>query len=112
MTPSQRSSSPELLRHAVATLAYRGGKAVRDVPAGFGEFRIGPESRTPGQILAHIGDLLDWALWLAKGQHKWKTTPPKTWTADVKRFHAALAKLDKVLASGRPLGFPAEQIFQ
>jgi len=111
MSP-ERSAGREFLRHTLATLAYRGGKAVRKVPAGFGDFRIGPKSRTPAEILAHIGDLLDWALWLAKGEHIWKPTPPKTWAADVKRFHAALTKLDRYLASSKPLGFPPGQIFQ
>jgi hypothetical protein len=101
-----------LLRHIVATLAYRGGKATRDVPQGFSEFRIGPSSRTPGQILAHIGDLLDWAYWLARGEHVWKESPPQTWEADVERFHAGLVGLDQYLASDAPLGFSAEQIFQ
>jgi hypothetical protein len=49
----------ELLRHTVATLAYRGGKAVRNAPAGFANFRGCASSRSAGQILAHIGDLLD-----------------------------------------------------
>ncbi len=42
----------EMLRHTVATLAYRGGKTLRDAPAGFASFRIGGTTRTPGQILA------------------------------------------------------------
>jgi len=49
----------ELLRHALATLSYRGGKAVRGAPDSFGAFHLAATSRTPGQILAHIGDLLD-----------------------------------------------------
>jgi hypothetical protein len=53
-------SSP--LRHTLATLAYRGGKALRGAPAEFAEFHAGLTTRTPAQILAHIGDLLDWAL--------------------------------------------------
>ena len=28
--------------------------------------------RTAGEILAHIGDLLDWALSIARGQQVWK----------------------------------------
>ena len=52
----------QLLRHSLAILAYRGGKAVRGAPASFAEFRASETTRTPGQILAHIGDLLDWAL--------------------------------------------------
>ena len=49
-----------LLRHTLATLAYRGGKALRGAPAEFAEFRTGETTRTPAQILAHLGDLLDW----------------------------------------------------
>jgi len=56
----------ELLRHALATLAYRGDKVLRDAPGDFAAFRVGPTSRTPIEILAHVGDLLDWGLWLAK----------------------------------------------
>ena len=48
----------QLLRHTLATLAYRGGKAVCGAPAS-AEFRASETTRTPGQILAHIGDLLD-----------------------------------------------------
>jgi len=104
--------SRDFLRHAIATLAYRGGKVVRGAPEGFSDFRVGSKSRTPGQILAHIGDLLDWALWLAKGKHTWKDSTPQTWESDVARFHAGLAKLDAYVASEAPLGFPAEKIFQ
>jgi hypothetical protein len=105
-------SSDSFLRHCVATLAYRGGKALRDAPAGFSTFRAGPGSRSAGEILAHIGDLLDWGLWLAKGEHKWEQRAPQEWTQDVTRFHEGLAALDAYLASGAPLGFSAEKLFQ
>jgi hypothetical protein len=108
MTVPQR----EFLRHTVATLAYRGGKAVRDAPAEFSAFRIKELTRTPGQILAHIGDLLDWALSQAQGQQRWNDSTPQAWDEDVQRFFGALAALDEYLASERPLGYPAEQIFQ
>jgi len=58
-------SKRELLRHTLATLAYRGGKTVRNAPAEFAGFS--GAGRTPAQILAHIGDLLDWALSIANG---------------------------------------------
>jgi hypothetical protein len=106
------SGERSLLRHTVATLAYRGGKALRGAPAGFPSFRASPTTRTPGEILAHIGDLLDWALSLGKGQHVWKDSKPGEWGDDVARFFAGLARFDVFLASDAPLGFPAGRLFQ
>jgi hypothetical protein len=101
-----------MLRHTVATLAYRGGKAVRDAPSGFEEFRAGPGTRTPGQILAHVGDLLDWGLNLARGRKVWSDSAPLPWTEEVGRFFAGLAAFDEYLASDAPLQSPAEALFQ
>jgi hypothetical protein len=101
-----------LLRHAVATVAYRGGKAVRGAPASFAAFHGGPDTRTPVQILAHVGDLFDWALGLADGRHVWHDSAPLPWDEEVARFFAALEKLDARLASGDPLGRTPEKIFQ
>ena len=101
-----------MLRHTLATLAYRGGKAVRGAPEGFAAFDASPGGRTPGQILAHIGDLLDWALCLADGHHTWRVAEPLPWEDEVARFFAGLEHLDRRLADGEPLGFPAGQIFQ
>lgn len=101
-----------LLRHTLATLAYRGGKAVRAAPPEFAAFKAGPGTRTPAEILAHIGDLLDWALGLADGRHEWHDRAPLPWEQEIDRFFAGLAKLDGRLASGPPLGFPAEKLFQ
>jgi len=109
---AERDPSRELLRHAVATLAYRGGKALRGAPSGFAEFRVADTTRTPGQILAHIGDLLDWALSLAKGAEQWRNSGSLPWDNGVGRFFAALQALDAYLASDAPLAAPAEKLFQ
>ena len=61
-----------LLRHTLATLAYRGAKVVRDAPNDFATFRAHETVRTPGEVLAHIGDLLDWALRTAHGEYVFK----------------------------------------
>jgi hypothetical protein len=37
----------QMLRHTVATLAYRGGKALRGAPADFAQFRGAATTRTP-----------------------------------------------------------------
>src|SRR6267143_7103790 len=84
----------EMLRHTVATLAYRGGKAVANAPQNFAAFRAAETCRTPGEILAHIGDLLDWALRVAKGNYVYKELAPRSWEEDVSRFFAALEELD------------------
>lgn len=102
----------KLLRHTIATVAYRGRKAVADPPAGFSEFHVGTTSRTPGQILAHIGDLFDWALSLVDGEQRWHDSPPLSWNEETARFFEALRKLDQRLASDAPLGCPAEKLFQ
>jgi hypothetical protein len=102
----------QLLRHTVATLAYRGGKAVRGAPDTFGNFEGAQDIRTPGQILAHVGDLLDWGLSLARGQQRWKDSTPLPWTDEVGRFFAALEAFDAYLASADPLHAPVEKLFQ
>jgi hypothetical protein len=101
-----------LLRHAVATLAYRGGKALRGASEDFASFKASPGTRTPGEILAHIGDLFDWAVALADGKHVWHNSQPLAWDREVVRFFRALKKFDRRLASRKPLGYSAEKLFQ
>ena len=105
-------TSRQFLRHTLATVAYRGGKAIRGVPGTFSEFRANESSRTPGQILAHIGDLYDWALSQAKGQEKWRDSKPLPWDDEVKRFFAALKALDDYFASDAALDATPEKLFQ
>jgi hypothetical protein len=109
---SQDDSQTALLRHALATVAYRGGKALRGVPEGFAGFKAGPKTRTPGEILAHLGDLYDWALTQCEGHQTYRETPPRDWESDTQRFFTALGKVDAHLASGAPLGMAPTQFFQ
>jgi len=107
-----QNPSIQLLRHTVATLAYRGSKAVRGAPAEFQRFQAAPGTRTPGEILAHIGDLLDWAVALADGQHVRHDSKPLPWEQEVARFRRALEAFDARLANGQPLGMSGEKLFQ
>jgi len=110
--PNPPDSSRALLRHTLATLAYRCGKAVRGAPANFSDFRARESSRTAGQIFAHIGDLMDWALHLGRGEKVWKDSTPLSWPEETARFFAALARLDAFLASEAPLACSSEKLFQ
>jgi hypothetical protein len=100
------------LRHTVATVAYRGGKAVRDAPASFASFSGDGSDRTAAKILAHIGDLYDWALTQAKGAEAWNNSTPLEWPLEVERFFGTLQRFDEYLASDAPLAAPPEKIFQ
>lgn len=105
-------TSRQFLRHILATVAYRGGKSMRGAPAGFAEFRASATTRTPGQILAHLGDLLDWALSQVSGKEKWSDSKPIAWDEGVKRFFASLRALDDYIGSDSPLGCTPEKLFQ
>jgi hypothetical protein len=102
----------DYLRHTLATLAYRGGKAVRGATPAVAACAVGPGTRTPLQILAHINDLLDWALSLCEGEQRWNISAAVAWDDEVMRFFAGLARVDAFLASDRPLGCAPEQLFQ
>jgi len=108
------SSDParQLLRHTVATVAYRGAKALRAAPESFATFKSGDSTRTPAKILAHLGDLLDWGLSMAQGEMTWRDSEPLPWNAGADRFFAALKKFDDFLASSESLKAPVEKLFQ
>jgi hypothetical protein len=100
------------LRHTLATLAYRGAKTLRGAPGEFADYSAGQSARTPRQILAHIGDLMDWALSQANGKETWHNSEPAAWDVEVARFHRTMAALDARLAGGEPLAAAAEKLFQ
>jgi len=108
------SSDPsrQLLRHTLATVAYRGGKTLRGAPESFAGFTIADKSRTPAQILAHLGDLFDWALSMASGDQSWHDSKPLTWDAEIARFFVSLKKFDDYIASTEPLRCSTEGLFQ
>ncbi len=102
----------ELLRHIVATLAYRAGKTLRGAPANFAGYQASESTRTPVQILTHMGDLADWALSIVSGRPQWHDSEPLPWPKEVDRFFAALAALDAYLASEKPLHGDVGKLFQ
>ncbi len=106
------SENRQFLRHTVATLAYRGEKAIRQAPEHFANFKSGETTRTPLEILAHLGDLFDWAGWMARGEMKWQDSAPLAWDDEVNRFFATLQNFDDYLASESEIFAPPEKLFQ
>lgn len=108
----ETSTDRDLLRHALATLAYRASKTLRDAPPDFATFQIGPTSRTPLQILAHMGDLMGWALTMAAEAPRWSEDGGSEWGEQHARFFHALSALDGYLASDEPLAHPPAKLLQ
>ena len=106
------SSGLLMLRHTVATVVYRGAKTLRDVPEDFGAFRIKPGSRTPVEVLAHIGDLFDWALSMAEGKEVWHNSVPQAWDPEVERFFRSVHAFDGFLGSASAIACSPERLFQ
>jgi len=106
------ASTRALLRHTVATLAYRAGKVLRDVPPEFAAFRAGPGSRSALEILSHMGDLMAWAERFAHGEYRWEAGEVVDWPTAVDRFFAHLAAFDAALADPAQLPYPADVMFQ
>jgi hypothetical protein len=102
----------ELLRHLVASLAFRAKVALADAPSNFADFKINETIRTPGEILAHLGDLLEGSLYLMKGEFIYLNSTPLAWEDEVKRFFSAVNEFDAYLASDGPLNQPIEKITQ
>ncbi|HEV3038660.1 MAG TPA: hypothetical protein VHA33_12870 [Candidatus Angelobacter sp.] len=115
MSTAQNTASTTargLLRHTIATVAYRASKTLRDAPESFAEYKPSPDGRTPIQILAHMGDLYDWVLSQCKGKREWHDSDPLPWPKETQRFFKTLQAVEDYLASDQPLGCPPEKLFQ
>src|SRR5215813_2662319 len=102
----------QFLRHATAVIAYRGAKTLRGAPPEFAHFKAGPTTRTPLELLAHIGDLLEVSAARLRGPAQWNPQPPDTWEKQVRRFHAALQSIDEALAASAPIEVPLTTWYQ
>jgi hypothetical protein len=110
--PAASSSDLLMLRHAVATVVYRGAKTFRDAPKEFGAFRIKEKSRTPVEIVAHLGDLFEWALSMAEGKESWRSSEPRSWDKEVARFYNSVKDFDAFLSSSGTIACSSERLFQ
>ncbi|MFZ0744997.1 MAG: hypothetical protein WAM85_11360 [Terracidiphilus sp.] len=100
----------QLLRHTLAALAYRASRALEGAPEHFATFD--GAGRQPAQILAHMGDLFDWALSVTAGAERWHVSSPLDWAAEKQRFFTTLQAFDAYLASAESLHAPVEQLLQ
>ena len=102
----------KFLRHTLATLAYRCNKTLQGTPESFANFQTENIKNTPLDLLAHIGDLLEWTLNHCKGKANYQKSVPVDWQSEVERFHTKLHMLDTYLASQEPINASLERLFQ
>src|SRR5580704_17460210 len=100
----------ELVRHMLATVAYRAARALEGAPDHFAGFA--GAGRLPVQILAHMADLFDWALTAAVGKERWHVSQPSAWKQEQQRFFQSLRAFDSFLASDGQIHAPIERLMQ
>ena len=91
-------SERRLLRHFLATIAYRSQKAVRGAPAHFSEFRAARGVRTPHELVRHMSDVLGYARAHLRGD-SWRARRLPTFDEEVERLHEILDDLSAQLAT-------------
>ena len=102
----------DVLRHVVATLAYRAAKVLRDVPPEFPHASVSPATRRPVLIVAHLADLMAWGLSLADGRSVWSAGGGDEWDIEVRRFFSGLEALDRRLAASPPSAESTQKLIQ
>ena len=88
-----------ILRHLVATIAYRASHSLRDVPEGFEQVSLADGGKTAGELVFHISQVLSFAIATVTGTERIRYER-QDWTREVERFYALLGQLDANLAAG------------
>ncbi len=94
-----------LLRHFVASLDYRTAKALDGAPSTYAAFSAGKGVRTPVEILAHMGDVLSFAVKKLRGDDgpRLPRTAIADWEEERERFRSIRVDLDSALADADAL---------
>lgn len=103
--------SIELLRHSVATLAYRAANSLKDAPIEMEEARLCEGGMSGREVVDHMSDVLLWGAGHVTGNPRWATANSPNWEMACDRFWTALAGFDLILESHAE-DCPAERILQ
>ena len=108
----RRDASVHLLRHFLATLAFRAAKVIRGAPQEFAEYDAGHGVRKPVEIVFHMSAVLIHArsFLTTNGSN---AASDGSWNGEVGRFYELLREIDHLLEAGAPLtGRTEEQLLQ
>ena len=91
------ADTTRILRHMVATIAYRSSRSLRDGPPGFSDVRLPGESKSAAELLLHMTNVLAFALATVTNTDRIRHEPLE-WSGEVDRFYSQLGDLDSKLA--------------
>lgn len=105
----------DMVRHFLASLAYRFHKAVADAPEGFDVFEPGYGIRSPLIIVRHMNGVLGYGkVAVETGDFDyWHKHPSLDWKGEVALVHETLHEIDTVLSSSTSIeGERLERLLQ
>ena len=99
---AQSIMSPDttrILRHIVATIAYRASRSLRDAPMRFESESLPGGSKTAAELLLHMTNVLSFAIATVTNTERvrYEGIP---WKDEIDRFYSLLGTLDEQLAAG------------
>lgn len=90
----------QLLRHLVATIAYRASIALHGFPREAAARAPIDGARTPLEVLSHLADLMHAAAAMAHGRERQPPVVDVSWEAGEARLYGGLEALDAAIAAG------------
>ncbi|MGD8566066.1 MAG: hypothetical protein PVF96_06935 [Candidatus Bathyarchaeota archaeon] len=100
-----------MLRHFLASIAYRATKAIKDAPEIYPNLYIGKGVKTPLRIVHHITGVLKYAHSFFE-HYDTTYSDIKSWDAEINDFYNILRQLDKSLQKKKPNQVTEEQLLQ
>ena len=91
-----------LMRHLVATIAFRASRALRDAPDGFDDVRLADDGWCARELLLHMSNVLAFAYATITQTDRVKHEL-RDWHGEVDRFYGILGDIDARLATGASL---------
>ena len=96
------SDTTRIIRHLVATIAFRASRALRDTPEGFEDVRLAEGGMTARELLQHMSNVMSFAFATVTGAERIRHDA-MDWAQEVQRFYSLLAQVDAKLAEGAAL---------
>lgn len=93
------SDTTRILRHQVATIAFRASRSLRASPPGFENVRLADGGMTAGELVHHMTNVMAFALSAVTGEERVRHEK-LDWPAEIERFYKVLGQVDAKLAAG------------